>query len=526
MNRNRKWQPTGLMLVCWAATLTGQLLATAADQPPNIVFVFTDDHAAHAMSCYGSKVNHTPHLDRIAAEGMRFNRCYVTNALCGPSRATILTGKHSHANGFRQNGDRFDGSQVTFPKLLQAAKYQTAVIGKWHLESDPTGFDHWDILIGQGPYYNPTMIRNGEKVKREGYTTEIIGELTRDWLRQRDPQRPFLLMTQHKAPHREWQPGPKQFGLFAGQTIPEPPTLFDDYQGRSSAARKQTLSVAQDLTELDLKFTPPKGLTPAQLELWTSAYRAENERFRQDGLTGKALVRWKYQRYMKDYLRCVQAVDDEVGLLLDELQQLGLADNTIVVYSSDQGFFLGDHGWFDKRFMYEECYRTPLLVKWPGVTAPGSVCDRLVSNLDLAQTFLAAAGVTADPSMQGASLLPLLKGESPADWRTSLYYHYYEYPGVHDVARHYGVTTGRHKLIHFYHNDEWELFDLEQDPHELRSLYNDPAAADVQQILMAELQRLREVYHVPDDPRPEPGTGAGGKGDRAKNAAPPQPKSR
>lgn len=478
--------------------------AVLAAGRPNIVFIFTDDHAAHAMSCYGSKINQTPHLDRIAQQGMKFTRCYVGNSLCGPSRATVLTGKHSHLNGFRQNGDRFDGAQVTMPKLLRAAGYQTAVIGKWHLESDPTGFDHWEVLVGQGPYYNPPMIRNGERVKYEGYTTEIIGDLTLDWLKQRKSDQPFLLMAQHKAPHREWQPGPKYFDLYQGITLPEPPTLFDDYAGRASPARTQSMSVARDLSPLDLKLTPPKNLTPDQLKTWTAAYAEENAALAADGLTGDALIRWKYQRYIKDYARCIQAVDDQVGRLLDYLEESGLAENTIVIYSSDQGFFLGDHGWFDKRFMYEECYRTPLLVKWPGVAKPGSVCDALVSNLDYAQTMLDLAGVTADPAMQGRSLVPLLRGNTPDDWRSSLYYHYYEYPGPHDVARHYGVKTARYKLLHFYHLGEWELYDLEQDPQERKSVYGDPAYATVQAELKTELARLRTEYQVPDDPLPAP----------------------
>jgi arylsulfatase A-like enzyme len=478
--------------------------AAAAAERPNIVFVFTDDHAAHAMSCYGSKLNQTPHLDRIAAGGVRFDRCYVTNSLCGPSRASILTGKHSHANGFRDNADRFDSSQITFPKLLQQAGYQTAVIGKWHLVSDPTGFDHWEVLVGQGPYYNPPMIRNGERVKHEGYTTEIIGDLTLDWLQKRDPAKPFLLMTQHKAPHREWQPGPNYFSLFKDTHIPEAPTLFDDYRGRGTPAKVQTLAVAKDLNELDLKLKAPQNLTPGQLERWHQAYDAENEAFRAANLQGEDLVRWKYQRYLKDYLRCVQAVDDQVGRLLDYLDQAGLAKNTVVIYASDQGFFLGDHGWFDKRFMYEECYRTPFLVKWPGVTTGGTASSALVSNLDFAQTMLDMAGVPADPSMQGVSLTPLLRGPAPANWRKSLYYHYYEYPGVHDVHRHYGVRTDRYKLMHFYHLGEWELYDLEKDPQELHSVYNEPAYAGVQQELLAELTKLRQQYQVPDDPKPDP----------------------
>ena len=492
------------LLFVFAAVMASPNGAEAAS-PPNILFLFTDDHASASISCYGSKVNKTPHLDRIAAGGMKFNRCYVTNSLCGPSRATILTGKHSHLNGFRQNGDKFDGSQVTFPKLLQTGGYQTAVIGKWHLETDPTGFDYWDILVGQGPYYNPPMIANGQRIKREGYTTEVIGDLAMEWLtKTRDPNKPFLLMCQHKAPHREWQPGPKYFDMYKDETIPEPSNLFDDYAGRASPARTQTLSIAKNMSELDLKLTPPKNLTPAQLETWTKAYEAENAAFREAKLEGEALVRWRYQRYMKDYLRCVAAVDDQVGRLLDWLEKSGQADNTIVVYSSDQGFFLGEHGWFDKRFMYEPCYRTPLLVKWPGKTKPGSVSDDLVSNLDFAQTFCEAAGVKSDASMQGASLIPLLKGEAPTDWRKSLYYHYYEFPGVHDVHRHYGVKTARYKLMHYYHIGEWELFDIEADPHDMKNVYNNPAYAGARKELETELARLRKFYQDPDDPKPEP----------------------
>ena len=492
----------GLSLI---VVLALRAVETSAAQPPNILFLFTDDHAAHSMSCYGSKINQTPHLDRIAAGGMRFDRCYVTNSLCGPSRATILTGKHSHLNGFRQNGDKFDSSQVTFPKLMQKGGYQTAVIGKWHLETDPTGFDHWDILVGQGPYYNPPMIANGERVKREGYTTEIIGDLAMEWLtKTRDPNKPFLLMCQHKAPHREWQPGPKYFDLYKGETIPEPSTLFLDHSQLGQAAQVQTLSIEKNMTELDLKLTPPKNLTPSQAEAWHKAYDAENAAFVAAKLTGKELVRWKYQRYIKDYLRCVAAVDDQVGRLLDWLEKSGQADNTIVVYASDQGFFLGDHGWFDKRFMYEPCYRTPFLVKWPGKTKPGSVNGDLVSNLDFAQTFLAAAGVQADPSMQGVSLLPLLEGKTPADWRKSLYYHYYEYPGAHDVHRHYGVKTARYKLLHYYHLGDWELFDAEQDPLDTKNVYHDPAYAEARKELESELVRLRKHYQDPDDPKPEP----------------------
>ncbi|HUG91222.1 MAG TPA: sulfatase [Planctomycetaceae bacterium] len=487
------------------ATRMGTVAAEAADAArPNIVFIFTDDHASHALSCYGSKINQTPHLDRIAREGMLFRNCFCTNSICGPSRAVILTGKHSHLNGFKQNGDRFDGAQQTFPKLLQAAGYQTAMIGKWHLESEPTGFDYWNILIGQGPYYNPPMIEQGQRVRYEGYTTEIITDKALEWLKDgRDPEKPFLLMYQHKAPHREWAPGPDYLTMYDDVTIPEPDNLFDDYSGRGTAAKTQEMTVAHDLNDRDLKFVPPQNLTREQLRKWNAAYGPKNEEFKKANLSGKDLVRWKYQRYIKDYLRCIAAVDDSVGRVLDYLDEAGLADNTVVIYSSDQGFYLGDHGWFDKRFMYEESLRMPLLVRWPGVIKAGSENTDLVQNLDFAETFLEIAGVSVPDDMQGRSLVPLLKGQTPDDWRKSIYYHYYEFhgnrPTPHMVRRHYGVRTGRHKLMHFYNLDEWELYDLEKDPREMRSVYDDPEYAGVVRELKAEIERLQKHYRVPDD---------------------------
>jgi arylsulfatase A-like enzyme len=472
--------------------------AAVPAQRPNILFIFCDDHAAHAMSCYGSRINKTPNLDRIAAGGMLFRNCFCTNSVCGPSRATILTGKFSHQNGFYRNGDRFDGSQQTFPKLLQAAGYQTAMIGKWHLESDPTGFEQWKILIGQGTYYNPVLIENGKKVTHTGYVTDILTDRALDFLKNaRDPSKPFLLMYQHKAPHREWEPSPAHLTLFDDVTIPEPETLFDDYRGRGSPAHTQEMQIARHLNDRDLKLVPPKNLNPDQLEKWNAAYEPKNRAFRERHLSGRELVRWKYQRYIKDYLRCVASVDENVGRVLDYLDASGLAKNTIVVYSSDQGFYLGDHGWFDKRFMYEESYRMPFLVRWPGVAAPGRTSEALVSNLDFAETFLEAAGASIPADMQGKSLVPLLAGGRPSDWRTSLYYHYYEYPAVHMVQKHYGVRTPRHKLIHFYEIDEWELYDLQADPREMRSVYADPAYAPVVAELKTELKRLRDVYQVP-----------------------------
>lgn len=504
--RNRSYLLASLA-VLMMSLLAGMTQATAAKtKRPNIVFLFTDDHAAHAMSCYGSKVNQTPNLDRIAKEGMLFQNCFATNALCGPSRAVILTGKYSHLNGFLQNGDRFDGSQQTFPKLLQKAGYQTAIVGKWHLETAPTGFDYSEILIGQGPYYNPPMIKNGERTKHTGYTTEIITDLALDWLKnQRDEEKPFILMCQHKAPHRNWQPGPKYLNLYEDVTIPEPEDLFDDYETRGTAAKSQTMEVARHLTPDDLKLTPPRGLTEEQLAAWNAAYGPRNEAFQKANLTGKELVSWKYQRYMKDYLRCVAAVDDGVGRVLDYLEEAGLAENTVVIYSSDQGFFLGDHGWFDKRFMYEESLRMPLVVKWPGVIKPGSVNSNLVSNLDFGETFLEIAGVDVPSDMQGQSLVPLFKGQTPGDWRKSFYYHYYEFPGAHSVRRHYGVRTDRYKLMHFYNENEWELYDLKQDPNEMRNIYSDQSSKQIASDLKAELEKLRERYQVPEvDPDKDP----------------------
>jgi len=505
-----------------AALLVTTAVSLAAERP-NIVFIFTDDHCQQALSAYDPARITTPNMDRLAREGMRFDRCYVTNAICGPSRAVIQTGKYSHLNGFMVNSQRFNGDQQTFPKLLRGSGYQTAVIGKWHLESDPQGCDHWDILIGQGPYYNPPMKTAGPEgaaVVRphSGYTTEIITEKTMTWLKEgRDSSKPFLLMMQHKAPHREWQPAPKYLDWLDDQQIPEPATLWDDYANRASPASAQAMSISRDLNELDLKLVPPKNLTPDQLSAWNAAYGKENEDFkaRRAAMSEKDVVRWKYQRYVKDYLRCVRSVDDSIGTVLDYLKESGLAENTVVMYSSDNGWYLGEHGWFDKRWMYEESLKTPLLVRWPGVVAPGSVNRDIVSNLDFAETFLEVAGVPVPADMQGRSLVSTLKGTTPGDWRKSFYYHYYEFPGPHDVARHYGVTDGQFKLIHYYEKGEWELFDLAKDPNEGRSEYSNPEYATKLASLQGELGRLRKEFDLPaEDPiesRPKPKGGAKAK---------------
>jgi len=496
---------------CWVWAVAVLLSAPAAygqqSKRPNILFIFADDHAYQAISAYGSKINHTPNLDRLAREGMLFENALVTNSICAPSRAVILTGKYSHLNGVINNATPFDASQPTFPKLLQKAGYQTALFGKWHLQSDPTGFDAWEILPGQGHYYNPDMLFAGGKRRHEGYATDIITDLTLDWLRRRDPKRPFLLMSQHKAPHRNWMPSPDRLTLYAGIDIWEPPTLFDDYSHRASPARKQGMEIGRDLRDdYDLKLVSAFAgkdefarMTEKQKRAWDAVYGPENEAFFRANLAGRELVRWKYQRYIKDYLRCVASVDDNVGRLLRFLDEEGLADNTVVVYSSDQGFYLGEHGWYDKRWMYQESLKTPLIVRWPGATRPGSRDSHLVSNLDFAETFLEMAGVPVPADMQGRSLVPLLRGESPRDWRRSFYYHYYEGPpAVHGVARHYGVTTRTHKLIHYYETGEWELFDLELDPYELRSVYDDARYERVRKELEAELARLRRELRVPE----------------------------
>ncbi len=481
-------------------------LALAAERP-NILFVFTDDHAYQAISAYGSRINQTPNIDRLAREGTRFDNCYVTNSICGPMRAVILTGKYSHVNGFMVNGNRFDGDQQTFPKLLQQAGYQTAVVGKWHLSSAPTGFNYWEVLIGQGTYYNPVMRRSDGQKKYEGYTTEIVTDLALDWLKNaRDTDQPFMLMFQHKAPHRAWEPGPNYLTMFDDVTIPEPPTLFDDYAGRGKPAHQQDMTIAETMVDRDLKLVPPPNLTPDQLQTWNAAYEPKNRALREANLEGRDLVRWKYQRYIKDYLRCVQSVDDNLGRVLDYLDEAGLAKNTVVIYCSDQGFYLGEHGWFDKRWMYEESLRTPLLVRWPEVIEAETINEDIVSPLDFASTFLELAGADIPSDIQGESLVPVLRGETPSDWRKTFYYHYYEYPGWHYVRRHFGVTDSRFKLIRFYEPDvdEWELYDLKFDPNELNNLHGHPAYRRVQERLEQELTRLRQ--HYGDDGEDPPST--------------------
>ncbi len=481
-----------------------------AESRPNIVFIFTDDHALQAIGAYGSIINKTPNIDRLADEGMIFRNAFCTNSICAPSRAVIQTGKHSHMNGVLDNILIFDSAQVTFPKLLRQGGYQTAMIGKWHLKSEPVGFDFWKVLPGQGQYYNPDF-RTPDGLQRiEGYVTDIITDVSLEWLENgRDKNKPFMLMTQHKAPHRTWMPGPEHLNMYDDVDIPEPETLFDDYSGRASGAKMQEMEIDRhmrfgwdlkvlkdptDTVDLEVWNARMKRFTPEQKDAWNAAYEPKNKIFMEANLKGKDLVRWKYQRYIKDYLRCIASVDDNIGRLLDYLDESGLAENTIVIYSSDQGFYLGEHGWFDKRWMYEESLHMPYIVKWPGVTKPGSVNTDMVQNIDFAETFLEMAGLDIPNEMQGRSLIPLLQGKTPDDWRKSIYYHYYEYPGWHMVQKHNGVRTDRYKLINYYELGEKELFDLETDPQEMKSLYNDPEYAEIQTQLEDELQRLKLFY--------------------------------
>ncbi len=481
-------------------------------EQPNILFIFSDDHAYQAVSAYNFEIGKyapTPNIDRIAGEGMRFDKCYVTNSICAPSRATILTGKHSHENGVLTNRERFDSTMVTFPRILQANGYQTAIVGKWHLKTTPMGFDFWEVLPGQGHYYNPDFRTPEGTIRVKGYVTEIITDKALEWLQEkRDETKPFMLMLQHKAPHRRWEPGPGQLGMFDDVVFPEPGNLFDDYVGRGTAAKEQdmtidkTMRLGGDLKVWEDEADPGRErflgrFEDDQRKSWDAVYGPVRDTYLDANLSGEELVSWKYQRYMRDYLACIQAVDENIGRVLDYLEESGLAENTIVIYNSDQGFYLGEHGWFDKRFMYEESLRTPLLVRWPGVIQPGQLNDALVSNLDFAQTFLEIAGAEAPDEMQGESLVPFFYGQAPENWRKSLYYHYYEFPGAHSVRKHEGVATKQYKLMHFYNLDEWELYDMAKDPGEMQSVYDDPAYQDVIPALKQELDSLKYLYRVP-----------------------------
>jgi arylsulfatase A-like enzyme len=466
----------------------------AADRP-NIVFIMSDDHAAHAISAYGSRVNTTPNIDRLAREGMLLQSVFATNSICTPSRATILTGQYSHFNGVTVF-NRFDSSRLTVAKLLQAAGYHTGMIGKWHLGSDPAGFDRWEILPGQGAYSDPVLYTaTGEKTYTGRYVTDVITDLALEFMANRPRNKPFFLMLHHKAPHRPWEPDGAHGAQFAERWIPEPETFWDSYATRTDALHENEQRVAADLTRRDLKLVPPSTLEGAARTAWLGV-KPDTVTITRNGkeitLTGEPLTRWKYQRYLQDYLATVQSVDDNIGRVLQYLDRNGLSKNTIVVYTSDQGFFLGDHGLFDKRFMYEESLRMPFLVRWPAAIKAGARSSAMALNTDFAPTFLAAAGLPVPDSMQGRSLLPVLRGRTPADWRTSMYYRYYHDPGDHNTRAHYGVRTATHKLIYFWKKDQWELFDLVKDPQELHNLYGQPGQEELTATLKAELVRVKK----------------------------------
>ena len=516
MKKNQLFILTGMVVIASASCSQKDKSTEEVKKPMNILYIMSDDHSFQTISAYDKRYIETPNIDRIANEGVRFTNSYVANSISGPSRACMLTGKHSHANGFTDNSHTFDGSQQTFPKLLQKAGYQTAMVGKWHLSSDPTGFDYWNILVGQGDYYNPIFIDNGQKRQIEGYATNITTDLAIDWLEsKRDKNKPFCLLLHHKAPHRTWMPDTCDLHLYEDVTYPVPANFYDKYDKRV-AAGTQKMSIAQDMDLVyDLKMADKENevhtsnpelekigrnlynrMNPDQKAAWDAYYDPIIKKFKQAKLSGKALAEWKYQCYMHDYLRVIHSVDRNVGVVLNYLEKNGLLENTLVVYTSDQGFYMGEHGWFDKRFMYEESLRTPLLVRYPG-GKKGDI-DQMVQNIDYAPTFLELAGVSVPEDIQGESLLPLLKGEKPKEWRNSLYYHYYEYPDEHAVHRHYGVRDDRYKLIHFYDGiDEWELYDLETDPSEMNNVYGQPGFEEVTKRLMDELHRLQEQYKDP-----------------------------
>ena len=510
-----------LSLLLFASSVWAQTPSPTSARP-NIIFIMADDHAYQAISAYSNRLIETPNIDRIAKMGMRFTNATVTNSICAPSRATILTGKHSHLNGKIDNDFPFDTTNVTFPQLFQDAGYQTAMFGKLHFGNAPKGFDKFKIMPGQGSYYNPDFITKNEgNVRIEGYVTDIITDMTLDWLQEeRNPEEPFLLFYLHKAPHREWLPAERHLEEFTQRTFPEPATLFDDYSGRGRAAKEAEMNLLKHMNwsgdskiypsvmrELGIPqtsawdtmaFSREVGrLTPAQLANWTRSYDKVNAALKESfpSMGEKEKMQWRYQRYMQDYLGTIRAVDENVGRVLDYLEANNLMDNTLIVYTSDQGFYLGEHGWFDKRFVYDESFKTPLLVAWPGKIAPKSTYTTMVQNLDYAQTFLEAAGIPAPADMQGESLLPLLTGHPEAWTRDAVYYHYYEYPAVHMVKRHYAVVTEQYKLVHYYYDtDEWELIDRIKDPQELRNVYDDPTYAPVVAELHRKLEALRKQY--------------------------------
>ncbi len=502
-------------MVFGGALHPGVFAATpGASRQPNIVFIFSDDHSLQTIGAYQGRLaafcrQHqvTPNIDRLAAKGGLFVNSFCGNSLCSPSRASILTGLHSHSNGVMTLSKPIREGLWTFPLAMKEAGYQTALIGKWHLEKSPARTDFWRLLEGQGTYWHPEFLSPAGREKREGYTTDVITDMSLDWLRQRDRARPFMLMVQHKAPHRIWMPPPRYYRWLADVTIPEPSTLFDDYSQRATPARDQKMEISSIMnlpTDLKVRDPGPWGeeferMSAAERADWAAVFGPRNREFYRAGLSGKKLTRWKYQEYMKDYLRCIKAVDDSVGQLVEYLKKEGLEENTVVIYASDQGFFNGEHGWFDKRWIYEESIHMPLIVRWPGVVTPGSRLTPMVQNIDYAATFVEMAGGKVPEGLHGRSLVPLMKGAVPNDWRRSVYYHYYD-PG-HGVPKHYGVRTERFTLVHYYTTDEWELFDLKKDPQQLRNVYAQEAYAATVATLKTELLRLRNQYQDSTVPR-------------------------
>lgn len=485
---------------------------------PNIIFIMSDDHAYQAISAYNhelGKLAPTPNIDRIAKNGAIFQNNFCTNSICGPSRAVILTGKHSHINGFRMNGERFDNSQPTLPKHLKKLGYETAIVGKWHLHGKPTGFDYWDILNDQGNYYNPEFIQGEDTTVVEGYATDLITDKSLEWLQERkDGQKPFYLMVHHKAPHRNWMPALRHLNVYDSITFPLPDTYFPEFENQTAAAEQQQtiykdmyeghdLKMSDGLGSTDLAHNPWttdfERMTPEQRKIWDEAYLPKNNAFYEADLHGKELAKWKGQRYLHEYLATVKSVDEGIGRILDYLEETGLDENTLVVYTSDQGFYLGEHGWFDKRFMYEESMKMPLLMQLPGVIEPGTSINALVQNLDFAPTFLDLAGGQQYASeMQGESFRGLLDGTQD-DFKDAVYYHYYDFPAFHMVKRQYGVRTDRYKLIHFYDDiDEWEFYDLEKDPKELHNAINDEEYKEVIVAMHHKLDSLQAYYKVTD----------------------------
>ncbi|GAA4818025.1 sulfatase [Litoribaculum gwangyangense] len=470
---------------------------------PNIVFILSDDHATNAISAYNDffkDIAPTPNIDRIANEGAILTNALCTNAICGPSRASILTGKYSHINKYYKNfqGGNFNGSQWTYPKALQKRGYQTALVGKWHLASEPQGFDYYKYHIDhgeQGVYWNPTYSENGIAVKEEGYATNLTTDFALNWLEQTNKETPFCLLLQYKAPHREWAPDKKYEDLWENQDLPYPDTFNDNYIGREQTAGDTHMTM-DFFNRRDMKMNPPDTLTPKEVRKWLDYGNNPGEIVTpNDSLSGEALKRWKYQTYIKDYLATIKSVDENIGRVLNYLKENGLEENTIVIYASDQGFFLGEHGWFDKRFMYEESLRMPFLIRYPKLIKPKTVVKDIVSNIDMAPTLLDMAGIPVPNEIQGKSFYQNLKGKTPKNWRQSMYYHYYEYPFWHHVQPHYGIRTERYKLIHFYYDvDLWELYDLKKDPSELNNLINSKKHTNLIKKLKEELYALKSNY--------------------------------